>query len=222
MMPDASKLFQAIIQAAPARLDKLLPIDVQDPLWSARHQGETLCSHAAAVGETRCLQVLIQREANIHAPGFRGFSPLMNAALRGHFECADLLIQAGADLEARSDFGQSALMLAACNGHGDILSLLIERGARLDSQDPDGLSAAMWAAKHSHLECLDLLARAGANFSLDNAQGQNALDLARERLLETPLFDFETAPPACHAFLERLALGDFSAMGVSTSSTPRL
>ena len=75
----------------------------------------------------------------------------------------------------------TALMLAASRGHGDLVRLLIERGADVDRQERDaGWSALIWAAKDGRRNSVAILLSQGANPHLQDVNGRNARDWARE------------------------------------------
>ena len=74
----------------------------------------------------------------------------------------------------------TALMMVSQNGHMEILRLLVEReGIDVNAATTyDGTTALMLASQEGHLPLVLLLLQRGADKSLENNDGETALQLA--------------------------------------------
>lgn len=86
---------------------------------------------------TSIVDELIRANADIHAMGINGWTPLHMAAAYGHLEKARLLINAGADVNRRReiDASETPLMEAAMMGQPATVRLLLAHGANPSMRD---------------------------------------------------------------------------------------
>lgn len=98
-----------------------------------------------------CVQLMLDRGANVNARSKHGKTPLMMAADHGHTEIVSLLLNAGADMEARDEYGFTALASAGQGGHAEVVSLLRKRGAKVS------LTNFLGAALFGHKDVLKTL-----------------------------------------------------------------
>ena len=116
----------------------------------------TLLHLAAANGNVRVAQMLIDRHADVNARNDRGLTPLHYASLVGKEPMVRLLIEHGADVNARSETDWTPLLFAA-------------RGSSfVDQPDADYIGV-----------CDDLL-RGGAQVDAISAMGRSAIQIATE------------------------------------------
>src|SRR5262249_7912466 len=92
--------------------------------------GVTPLSLAAASGNARTVELLVNAGADVNTAGRGGETALMTAARAGRAEAVGVLLTHGANPNAREETrGQTALMWAAAEGHADIVQLLVKHGA---------------------------------------------------------------------------------------------
>jgi ankyrin repeat protein len=139
---------------------------------------------AAAKGRTGIAVILIDRAADIEAPGEpEGALPLHTAALNGQAQVAALLLDRGAKVDARDAAGRTALMVAAGFLHPHIAKLLLAKGADPNAQDGVwGNMPAHYAACSGDIETMRLLLAAGVDInSAGQGNGSTALHYAANK-----------------------------------------
>ncbi|NCT69289.1 MAG: hypothetical protein GXC76_16795 [Rhodanobacteraceae bacterium] len=159
--------------------------------------GGTALTLAAALGQVRIAEALLEAGADPNAADQHGSTPLHataqyafdsgNAATsRALFE---LLLRAGACLDACNRTGQDPLLIllgaraqpgARCDAEHlrALLELVLRHGARLDAQDQRGVGALHACALHGLLGCARLLKAHGAPLDLVDGFGRSAADVA--------------------------------------------
>lgn len=139
---------------------------------------------AAAKGRTGIAVILIDRGADLEAPGEpEGALPLHTAALNGQAQVAALLIDRGAKVDARDAAGRTALMVAAGFLHPQMAKLLLANGANPNAQDGVwGDMPAHYAACSGDIETMRLLLKAGVDInSAGKGNGSTALHYAANK-----------------------------------------
>jgi len=115
-----------------------------------------------------------------------GLTALIFAANNGHLEVVKLLVEYHADLDAKTSVNHNtALIFATDAGHSEIVRILLQNGASVDAQNKGGITALIRAAiKYgADISILKMLLQHGADLSLMDANGRDALTLARERVV---------------------------------------
>lgn len=74
------------------------------------------------------VRMLLDRDADVNAPGKSGLTALMCASSKGFEDTLKMLLDWGADINANWE-SSSALQLAAFGGHENIVQVLLNRGA---------------------------------------------------------------------------------------------
>lgn len=85
--------------------------------------------HAAYLGHTETVIVLIQAGADVNATGKKWQTSLMYAAEQGHLETVQALVEAKADINATDKDGWRALEYAEYGKHPEIVVFLRGHGA---------------------------------------------------------------------------------------------
>lgn len=159
--------------------------------------GGTALILAAALGQQRIAEALLEAGADIGAVDDHGASPLQ-AACQHAFDSTDttsarslleLLLRSGANIDGRNKSGQDALLLllgaraqpgTRCDAEHllRLAELLLERGARADVQDQRGVGALHACALHGLYSCTRLLKAHGAPLDLIDGFDRSAADVA--------------------------------------------
>jgi uncharacterized protein len=105
----------------------------------------------------RCVQVLLDRNADPNIPNSAGGTALFAALKAGSVEILRLLLSKGANPNHQLPDGSAAIMLASWNGDYEACKALIEAGARVDLLAKNGLGAIWAAEKQGHTAILQLL-----------------------------------------------------------------
>ena len=97
----------------------------------ANNRGETALMHATLRGHLQCMQLLIDRGADVNAiaKGADGRSAVAYACMRSEVETLKLLLDRGGDVNARGDEEMTPLMYACRFCKPACVALLLERGA---------------------------------------------------------------------------------------------
>lgn len=129
-----------------------------------RVHGSTALHFAAAHGNARVCQVLLDAGARVSAMDALLRSPLLLAGERGHAEAVALLLECQAAVSTSVE-GQSVATLAARMGHIAIIGLLLDsRAASADHVSRAGGPTMLHvAAQHNQVACVSLLCRRRAD-----------------------------------------------------------
>ncbi|MCJ1401216.1 hypothetical protein MMC11_004428 [Xylographa trunciseda] len=139
-------------------------------------QGRTPLSWAAARGDSRSVQILLEHGAQANLADEQANSPL-------HYSkndvCARLLLLHGADVSSRNCWGGTALH-TVCRTSGDVslLSLLLNSGGDPDARDHEKQSPLHDAALKSHTACVERLLSLEVDINIGNASGDSPLRFA--------------------------------------------
>lgn len=93
--------------------------------------GETPLHFAASSRQKECVQILIDKGADISMPAREGLTPVHIAAGIGYPDILKIFIDSGADLnvQASNKYGSMPIHLAATSGDLESVKLLVEHGA---------------------------------------------------------------------------------------------
>ncbi len=110
-------------------------------------------------------------------------SMLHIAADAGNLDTVKFFIEIGASVDPQSSNGVTPLISAAAQGNVDMINLLLDWGANPNIEaDKDTnrlVTPLIAAAAVNSRECVELLLKAGADASVQNKNGETALDLAK-------------------------------------------
>ena len=148
--------------------------------------GEFALMHAATLGHTAIVLMLLEASASVDLLCNKGRTALMWAARNGHTAVVLALLQASASVDllcngpAGFSGGCTALMWAARNGHTAVVLALLQASSSVDlrSHGQAGFSALMWAAWFGHASIVRALLQANASVDLQSNLGYTALMVA--------------------------------------------
>lgn len=127
------RLGQAVLHSDAAKVEMLLRQGAS-PKAQVTTPGFFVAASALLVaeksGQTRIVQMLLDKGANPSAPGLGGLTPLMDAAGNGDTEIVRMLLAKKANVAAHDEEGLTALKMATNNDHADIVALLKAAGAK--------------------------------------------------------------------------------------------
>jgi ankyrin repeat protein len=129
-------------------------------------------------GQFKCLQLLVERGADVNLRNEDGNTALIIAAEYGRYDCVKYLIDHGANVNIRNFAGDSALIYAAKNGHYECLKKLFNQSTDVDISG-DLATSLLYAAKYNYFSCVRYLVNCGAaaNITLDG-DGYSTVDYA--------------------------------------------
>ena len=158
--------------------------------------GYTPLALAAARNKTKVIKLLTSRGADLEAVIAGGYTPLFVAIGEGKFAAAQALINAGAKCTVVEGPQHFTLLMAVATqrpperriiqlsqggiGPVDIAQQLVARGADVNAVSAKGITALMVAAAHDNAPLIGVLMRAGARAEIKSAEGQTALDIAKQ------------------------------------------
>jgi uncharacterized protein len=118
---------------------------------------------AARKGHTRRVLQLLERGADVNAPGNDGHSALIEAARAGHEETVVALLRIGANVLHKTSQGRTALHWAASGGHPGVVRALLVHGADVKTTDECGWSPVVPTILHRREDIGMQLLEAGAD-----------------------------------------------------------
>jgi ankyrin repeat protein len=123
------------------------------------------------------VRLLVQRGANIHAPGFLESTTLYWAACGGHEEVVAYLLSQGAKDGTPTVLGVTPLMMAASGGHLGVVKMLMKHmeGQGLDQRDEEISELLLSAAWGGHGEIVAFLLSQGAKADIKGLQSWTPL-----------------------------------------------
>ena len=166
-----SDIMMTPLQAAAFRKD---PVIVEILLDAGAHvdeeaYGDTPLQMAAALDETKIVQILRTHGADFNAPAADegGKTALQAAARADNYELVQNLLVSGSEINAAASpsGGRTALQAAAESGNVDLAKLLIEAGADVnaDASPKSGRTSLQAAVEHGHVEMVLMLLNEGAD-----------------------------------------------------------
>ena len=127
--------------------------------------------------ESRLINFLLGKGANIEARDDMGQTALHRAAERGLTPIVGLLFSRGANIEAKDKSNQTPLHLASLSGEVSTVELLLNKGANIDAKDNQGITPLYEASRSRNPDIVDLLLKRGADPESRDIWGRRLVDL---------------------------------------------
>jgi ankyrin repeat protein len=135
---------------------------------------------AAYAGDLAGATRALDGGADANASGPEARTALMLAAFEGRTAVAELLLARGARVDDRDSIGRTALMYASTGPFPETVELLLTSGADPNAVDHgERFTPLMFAAGEGLVDILRLLLSSGADPSLEDVDGDRAVDFAR-------------------------------------------
>ena len=152
-----------------------------DPNAVSPLDGATPLSAAAAHGDLRIVQHLLQAHASLDLPGSNGRTPLLMASIHGHLGVVEHLVEEHADVD-KPGVGQAAFTnplwsAAECN-HSRIVATLLRARADVDWNNVEGRTPLWCAVANGSLQSARYLLKAGASVNCTDQHGDAPLWVA--------------------------------------------
>ena len=126
---------------------------------------------AAWNGFVQCVELLLDKGADVNISDCHGDTPLIHALDNGSYECVKLLLDKGADVNVRNNDGNTPLIYAAEKGSHECVKLLLDKGDDVNVGNNDGGTPLIYAARKGSHECVKLLLDKGADVNVGNNIG---------------------------------------------------
>ena len=143
--------------------------------------GNTALMHAAELGHTGIVRLLLRARCNANATNCQKRAALHVAAERGHVDVITQLLDAGAAKDARTANGDTALIIAVRFQCAHAIAALVAAGCDTRLANGDGMTALHEAAMIGSTASVRLLLKAGTPPALLEGDGDTPLMLAAAR-----------------------------------------
>ena len=169
---------------------------------AADDYGEPWLHRAVFRGDTRAVDILLERGADPNRASGRGATALHVAVMRGQAEVASAMLDRGADPLVRDDAGWSPLDHAVVRNDRGLAELLVDRGAEVRTADKQGVTPLHRTGSRSVAK---LLLDHGADPNARDESGRTPVELepVTRVLFERCLEDLKRAEPGCGGRADR-------------------
>ncbi len=137
--------------------------DQADESAATDDKGRDPLMAAAAQGEQKLVEALLDIGADIEATDAEGRTALMWAAMESQSDIAEILLSRDAEVDAADNEGGTALTWAADQGSIDVVQVLLHNDADPTIEDNQGWTPLQWAKDKGYKEIVALLRQAQDN-----------------------------------------------------------
>ena len=165
-MKDPLSILAAAACGFPILLRNLLSSFADDgssPVNVLSVKGDSPLILASFGGHQRCIEVLLEYNANTEQKNSDGKNALALASFVGHKDCVLLLLEKGrlVNIDEKDNYGKTSLIWASQMGNESCVRLLLEKGAQADAKDEGCQTALMTASLAGKVDCVRLLLEIG-------------------------------------------------------------
>lgn len=136
---------------------------------------------AAANGDARMLDCLLQETPWVDVSTAAGDTALHVACLHGNTDATALLLKAGAEINRANNYGNTPLHLASMRGNTDTLNELLKRNAHINACNNEGNTPLHMASAQGRAEAAQCLIKHGADVGIKNREKNTPLQLAASK-----------------------------------------
>jgi ankyrin repeat protein len=104
----------------------------------------------------------------------------LNSVLKAVSQTADFSLYPAIDVSSRGIFKDTPLHIAAVWGNIDAGKILLDAGADINAKGENGFTALQEAVQQRNRPFVEFLLTRGASVKIQNDEGQNAMDLAKD------------------------------------------
>lgn len=171
----------ALLLAASAGKAKVAEalIDLGADIQAQDNNGATALILAATEGHADVVRALLNRGADVTAKDHDGGTALLNSVFFGYRDAAAEVLKYKQKIDTR-DLNE-AMLIAAGMGHTDIVKDLIHNQVSVNVAGRHARTPLMAAVKFGRVEMVRLLVENGSDPMPKNADGETALQLARDQ-----------------------------------------
>lgn len=156
--------------------------------------GLTAVSHAARLGHTDVLDIMLKYGLDANLADREGHTPLAMSFISKQRAATQVLIRRGADVNTHAADYITPLHFAAHQGDIEIVKMLVSYGAQIDAViTNNGYTPLHWAVIQGHANVVEFLVQSGARTDMPDKKGQTQLEIATvkgahlQKILETPV-----------------------------------
>lgn len=150
-----------------------------------------ICSplvYAAEEGNTEVLEYMLEQGADPNYVNAYGNTPLLYAAMRNQIKSMEILMQYGADVNQANAFGVSVFKLSCMYGDELMEKMIKDYNADINKiynnnvvkTQPQNTTALMSFTEKCSLSSIKKLIANGADVSIEDSNGDTAVDYARK------------------------------------------
>ncbi|KAJ6086504.1 hypothetical protein N7467_005418 [Penicillium canescens] len=129
-------------------------------------------------GHQECVQILLDRGANVDGEGGAYGSALEAASSEGHEKIIQILLDCGANVNFKGGIYGSALSAACCGGHGQVVRMLLDHSADVNIEGGIFGSALQAASYGGQENVVQMLLDCGAKANSQGGRFGSALEVA--------------------------------------------
>ncbi|THX67332.1 hypothetical protein D6D08_06737 [Aureobasidium pullulans] len=140
--------------------------------------GRSALYWASGLGHERIAQMLLDKGADVNAPGGHYGNALQAASVGGYDKIVQLLLDKGTDVTAQGGQYGNALQAASYYGYGKIVQTLLDKGADVNAQGGLYGNTLQAASTGGHDQIVQILLGKGADVNAQGGDYDNALQAA--------------------------------------------
>lgn len=135
---------------------------------------------ASLNGDLDTVKEAVEQGVDLHQGDQAGRTALMFASYNGHTEIVRFLKEQGGRIDEANSEGRTPLMFASSGPFPETVEFLLNEGADPNTSDSvENWSPLMYAAAEGNYEVVQILLEHEANVSMEDDDGETALDFAR-------------------------------------------